>query len=792
MKIRPSKISALLKLSIACFSVLFVTSCGVVPKNYPKNKPFVFETNISVEGNFTNEERGHLESQLENQLEDSMLARTASKFTLKRLLFFHKSLDKPPAFDSSSAVKSIEFMQRLLRSSGYYYGDISYNYTIDTVKDQQRTKVNFIAKPGKLMTLDTVIYKFSKAEIQDIVEKNMKDAQVKKGDAFAKIAMTTERDRLVELFRNSGYLRFTGTDIMGLWDTLDVSLLQPSLDPFEQIDLLEKIKSRQENPTANLEYRFKPGVDTSRLIKFYIGNVTMYPEVTVDSAFTINRTLLLDSGRFKIVYSQDIFNPGFLHRNFYLRHGNLYSQKDLVRTINRYNALGAWKLVSIEPKIRGATDTVDFEARLSPADKYAYSLTLEGTRNQSAITGDLWGMGLNLAFQNRNFARSANNSVTTFRYGIEFGGGRGIQTQTFLLNQNIYFPRFIAPNFIKPSIHFRDNARTIFSFGGGITDRIDYFNQKTINVSWGYQYEWNNKSITFLLPNFEYSVLLPRDSLNALFATNPIYKNQFTDGLILSAIARYNVNWGKPNRLNFFRLNVEQSGVFTGVIKNKFFDTNLYRFIKVEAEISRKMILKKWNDGLAKKVLAMRMLVGIGYELGATENPNKRNNMPFFKSFYAGGPNSMRAWQLRRLGQGSVIKEFNGSGSTPERYGDVQFEGNIEYRFHLFKYAGVKFNGALFTDMGNIWYLKKEAVPATPEEQVAVFKLSRLGTDLAIGMGMGLRVDFSLFILRLDYAYKVKDPSPEPASAYKQNKWFYDFQLFNGTLQLGINYPFVL
>jgi outer membrane protein assembly factor BamA len=166
--------------------------------------------------------------------------------------------------------------------------------------------------------------------------------------------------------------------------------------------------------------------------------------------------------------------------------------------------------------------------------------------------------------------------------------------------------------------------------------------------------------------------------------------------------------------------------------------------------------------------------------------------MPFFKSFYAGGPNSMRAWQLRRLGQGSVIKEFNGSGSTPERYGDVQFEGNIEYRFHLFKYAGVKFNGALFTDMGNIWYLKKEAVPATPEEQVAVFKLSRLGTDLAIGMGMGLRVDFSLFILRLDYAYKVKDPSPEPASAYKQNKWFYDFQLFNGTLQLGINYPFVL
>jgi outer membrane protein assembly factor BamA len=785
MKPRPPQISALLKLSIACFSILLVTGCGVVPKNYPKNKPFVFETNISVEGNLTKEERGHLVSQLENQLDDSIQARTAQRFLIS-------VLNRPPVFDSSSAAKSIEYMQRLLRSSGYYYGNISYDYTVDTIKDQQRTKVNFTVKPGKLMTLDTVTYKFSKPEIQGVVENNLKDAQIKKGDAFAKIAMTTERDRLVELFRNNGYLRFGGTEIMGLWDTLDISLLQPSFDPFEQIDLFEKIKARQENPTANLEYRFKPGVDTGRLIKYYVGNVTMYPEVSLDSAFTANRTLLLDSGRFKIIYNRNTFRSSFLYRNFYLHHGDLYSQKELIRTINRYNALGAWKLVSIEPKIRARTDTVDFEARLSPANKYTYSLTLEGNRNQSAITGDLWGLGLNLSFQNRNFARSANNSVTNFRYGVEFGGAKGIQTQQFLLNQNIYFPRFIAPGFIKTNTRFRDNARTIFSFGGGVTDRINYFNQKTINLSWGYQYEWNNKGISVIFPNFEYSFLQPRDSLKALIISNPIYKNQFTDGLILSAIVRYNVNWGKPSRLNFFRVNVEESGILTGVIKTKFLDTNLYRFIKVEAEISRKMILKKWNDGLDKTVLAMRMMFGIGYELGSTENPNKRNNLPFFKSFYGGGPNSMRAWQLRRLGQGSVVKEFNGTGSTPERYGDVQFEANMEYRFHLFKYAGVKFNGALFTDIGNIWYLKKEAVPSTPAEQAAVFQLQDLAKDLAVGMGFGLRIDFSLFILRFDYSYKVKDPSPEPAKAYRQNKWFYDLKPLNGTLQLGINYPFVL
>ena len=86
---------------------------------------------------------------------------------------------------------------------------------------------------------------------------------------------------------------------------------------------------------------------------------------------------------------------------------------------------------------------------------------------------------------------------------------------------------------------------------------------------------------------------------------------------------------------------------------------------------------------------------GIGYELGSTENPAKRNNLPFFKAFFAGGPNSMRAWQLRRLGPGSLVENFDGTTGTPERFGDVQLEGNIEYRFHLFKFGIAKVKKSL-------------------------------------------------------------------------------------------------
>jgi len=82
--------------------------------------------------------------------------------------------------------------------------------------------------------------------------------------------------------------------------------------------------------------------------------------------------------------------------------------------------------------------------------------------------------------------------------------------------------------------------------------------------------------------------------------------------------------------------------------------------------------------------------------------------------------------------------------------------------------------------------LKKQA--GTPEE---VFNIGRLANDIAVGAGAGLRVDFSLFVVRFDYAYKIKDPSPPPAYASLQNKWF-GYQFFRGDqFQLGIGYPFI-
>ena len=90
--------------------VILLASCKVIPINYPIDKPFVFETNIKLEGNFTKEEKDALTSQLKNQLDDSLRAKTTYKFISFR---FGKGyaginrprLENPPVFDSANADK---------------------------------------------------------------------------------------------------------------------------------------------------------------------------------------------------------------------------------------------------------------------------------------------------------------------------------------------------------------------------------------------------------------------------------------------------------------------------------------------------------------------------------------------------------------------------------------------------------------------------------------------------------------------------------------------------------------
>ena len=327
------------------------------------------------------------------------------------------------------------------------------------------------------------------------------------------------------------------------------------------------------------------------------------------------------------------------------------------------------------------------------------------------------------------------------------------------------------------SRHKENNNSTILSLNAARTDRRDYFALSTVTASWGYQFNWNNKLLSFRLPNIEYNYLQSRDSLDTLISRNKSYKYIFNTGVIMSLPVSFSRARTTGNASSNLFLNVEVAGV-PGILRNAF-ATTLYRFGRVDFELRR---LYKLN----RDAIAWRTFIGAGYGVPFTTKDSANRFLPFFRQYYAGGPNSMRAWGIRRLGPGSALRSFDRT-EAPDRFGDARLELNFEYRKFLTDYNGIGINTAIYTDIGNVWFLREN--PDFPGGRIPG-TIQKFWKDIAIGLGTGLRVDFGFFKFRLDYAYKVKNPTPGIEMATAQNKWFYDWELLNGQLQLGIDYPF--
>ncbi len=781
--LEPKPLSSHITFIIVASLVLLLGSCSVIPKDYPRDKPFVYKTNIKLEGNFSKEEKEILTTQLTNQLADSMKTRTVYKLFYKG--FNRSVLEKPPVFDSTSADQSVLFMKSLLNKVGYLRNSITYDTTMvvkaETNPPQLRTIVNFNVSPNQLFTIDSISHVINNNELQALTDVSKSKSNLKKGNPFAQQLISEELSRLVEVYRENGYLKFSFEELAGVWDTLNLDLLRPTIDPFEQIRMLEELRKRRDSPTADVEIRLRPGYEVDKLKKYFVGNTTIYPDYTIiDTSGKIPTRSVYDSNYTFVAY-RDLFKEKIIAQNIYFKKGDLYNERRFVRTINRFNSLGAWRVVNVEQIPREPTDTVDVEIYLTPANKYSFVANIEGSFNNSNtldLNGNnsqenLLGLGANVQLINTNFGKSANRAVTTARYTTELDTkGEFVKTIQTSISHSILFPKPI-PNAAWIPDKFRDNFRTSLNFSLANTERKDFFNLTSLNTSWGYNFQWRNKSAFIKLPNIEYAHIIKRDSLVDFLEDNPTLKNVFPEnGLVLSIQGGFAVRGGQGNATQIFRSNIESSGMLMSLFDLKVLDS-LWKFIKIDAEFIR-------NMQYGKKSLILRGYMGVGIAMTTRERPTNPQ-LPFFKQFTAGGPYSMRAWGIRTLGPGSTLLHRD---SVPFRFGDFQFETNVEYRFPLVRLWGYHISSCFFTDVGNVWFIRKNA--DFPDGHLTADKFLK---DLAVGIGTGLRFDFDFLKVRLDYGLKVKNPTPvvNPAS---QNKWFYEFNPFAGIVQLGINYPF--
>ena len=172
-----------------------------------------------------------------------------------------------------------------------------------------------------------------------------------------------------------------------------------------------------------------------------------------------------------------------------------------------------------------------------------------------------------------------------------------------------------------------------------------------------------------------------------------------------------------------------------------------------------------------KMALAGRLFAGVGLTYGNS----KGRSIPFDRMFYCGGANSMRGWVPRTLGPGASPQLSN--RLYPAQVGDMRLEANLEFRFPIWNI----FHGALFFDAGNVWYIRN-AEGSNPAE---VFQFSDFYKQLGFNTGLGLRIDATFVILRIDLGMQLHNPGlPEG------ERWIHDFRWKNMALNFGVGYPF--
>jgi outer membrane protein assembly factor BamA len=354
--------------------------------------------------------------------------------------------------------------------------------------------------------------------------------------------------------------------------------------------------------------------------------------------------------------------------------------------------------------------------------------------------------------------------VNALEAGIDFG---------------IEFPRFLIPFGTKfYSMQFLPH--TTIKAGYNFQKRT-YFERSIFNLNYGYSWNYSTKYTHAIIPidiNFVKVNITSQEYVDFISNLDRRIRYQYSDHLVTASRYSFVYNSQKINKKEdflYFRFNIESAGNIINLVnktaKSSQNDLKQYTIfgIPYNQYVRTDFDIKKYIYLTEKQSLVFRSYGGIGVPYGNS------TGLPYEKSFFSGGNNNHRAWELRELGPGS--SKMDQTQLRYDRSGDIQIGGNIEYRFPIYSV----FEGAAFMDVGNVWTLYDQK-----DMEGGQFEFNRFYNELALGSGLGLRLNLQFIIVRFDFAIKLWDPAKDLS-----DRWVLpNTEFSNIKLNFGIGYPF--
>jgi len=691
-----------------------------------------------------------------------------------------RRMGQPPViYQQSLTDASARQLDLALTNRGYLDAKVE----VDTVMIPGKKKINvtYRVSTGNPHIISSITYDIPDTAVARIVMSDSLLFTLKPGDNFDRDNLDSERALITQRLRNRGFYAFNKEYITFYADTAENSKL---------VDLTMTVRPPRRAPSDTVP------IDTlASHSRYFINHVYFVTNSKGGTSLADIRSEVVDTVDYKdvtILYGHDHYlTPSALQEKCFITPGEMYRSAEVDRTYESLSRLGILKSINIElvplGKING-DHWLDVYILLSRNKKQAITFDVEGTNSE----GDL-GFGLGATYQHRNLAKGSQLLTARLRMNYEslsgsFNGLINNRYTEYAGEVGITFPKFEFP-FASQKVKQRLNVSTEFALSFNYQERPEY---TRIIAGAAWKYKWVNRENTrrhnFDLLDINYVYLPERtlDFLDQIAPDNPLLRYSYEDHFIMSMAYRYYfTNKRIPSTLlkryilqptiYTIRASIETAGnllyAFSSLSGAKrhdrmyeVFGIQYSQYVKSEIDYA---ITRNFDR---RHSLAFHIGGGIGVPYGNS------SVMPFEKRFYAGGANGVRGWGVRTLGPGS----YNSRNSVTDfinQCGDIRLDLSLEYRAKLFWVL----EGGAFVDAGNIWTIHNyENQPG------GMFHFNTFWKQIAMAYGVGLRFDFTYFLLRLDLGLKAYNPARD------QERWpiIHPDWHRDATFHFAVGYPF--
>ena len=677
--------------------------------------------------------------------------------------FFRRLGEAPVVFDSVQADRSRANMESAVRNLGFLHADVD----VSRRDRGQKVGISYNIQSGPRYYVDRISRQIDDPTVDSLIAAHWKDTQLFKGMPFDINRLDLERSRVTTLLQDLGYYRFSKGYVHFDADTTIGNHL---------VALTLRIPLYRE--TINDSLRLHPS--------YHIAHVNYLSDVdlsTLRSAGDVDSLVV----RSQAFYFRDnlTLRPSFLLSKSDLRPHSIFRETDVQSTYSNLSSLSAvmGANVTLEPT-PGAADSLDAFVSLMMARRHSMSAALEGTNS----AGDL-GAAVSVGYQNRNLFRRSSMFSLKLRGAFEaIKGLEGYSDQNYIeysVETDLNFPEFMFP-FLTRSFRRSVKAQSIASLMYDSQDRPE-FHRRVLTAAW--RYRWNRFNLKrqhrvdlvdlnyvfmpWISETFREEYLGDNGSRNAVLRYN--YENLF--------IMRWGYNFhytsippsaqGSSYGQNAFsvRVGIETAGNLLYGLSSLFqaqhsksldaytlFNIAYAQYLKFDFDFAKSFRFDERNS------------LALHFALGAAFPYANSSVLPYEKRYFSGGANSVRGWSVRGLGPGR-FEGFDGKVDFIRQTGDIKLDMSLEWRSHLFW----KIDGAAFVDAGNIWTFRDY-----PEQPGGQFRLDEFWRQIAVAYGLGFRLNFGYFILRLDGGMKAINPAVEHGPKHYpiiHPKFGRDFQL---------------